>query len=47
MLEKNRMYRLGFNLYDILFPSFQFVFEFAVIQFDLPAKLWYGWLQLF
>ena len=34
------------NLFDILLLVFPFVFDFVAILFDVPAFIWYGWLQV-
>lgn len=39
-------YQTSQNFFDILFKTMTFLFDFFAILFDIPAMIWYGWLQV-
>lgn len=45
-LEETRVYKLGMNTIDLLWPIQRFIFEFIVTLLNIPAFLWYGWLAV-
>ena len=40
------MYNKGYNNLDLIWFTANFVFDFSVILFDIPALVWYGWLDV-
>ena len=45
-LKDARAYNKGYNNLDIIWFTANFVFDFLVILFDIPALIWYGWLDV-
>jgi len=45
-VEESRKYNLGGIYISILFYILTFIFEFCVIYFDIPAYIWYGWIDV-
>ena len=45
-IEASRKYNLGGTYISILYYVLNFIFEFSVIFFDIPAYIWYGWLDV-
>lgn len=44
--EEMRVYNLGMNKLDILFPLAKQVWVFCLIYFNVPAIVWYWWLSV-
>ena len=45
-LRDARAYNKGYNNLDLVWFTANFVFDFLVILFDIPALIWYGWLDV-
>ena len=45
-LKKARIYNIGINSIDLVWVFANFIFDFMVILFDIPAFIWYGWLKV-
>ena len=45
-LKDARAYNKGYNNLDLIWFTANFVFDFLVILFDIPALIWYGWLDV-
>ena len=45
-LKDARAYNKGYNNLDLIWFSANFVFDFLVILFDIPALIWYFWLDV-
>ena len=41
-----RVYNLGMNKLDILFPLVKQVWIFCLVYFNVPAIVWYWWLSV-
>ena len=45
-LKDARAYNKGYNNLDLIWFTANFVFDFCIILFDIPALVWYGWLDV-
>ena len=45
-LVEARLYNRGVNCISIAWEILRCIFEFAVILLDVPAFIWYGWLDV-
>ena len=43
---KNVVYNQGLNTIDLVSVTGHFLLTFCAIFFDVPALIWYGWLQV-
>ena len=45
-LVEARLYNRGVNCISISWEILRCIFEFTVILLDVPALIWYGWLDV-